>query len=69
MIYDDEVFTDIVADLERIYNVKIDITNKELQQMRISASFRKDIGISQALLILCKLTGARLHSGEQYEIQ
>ena len=69
MIYDNEVFTDIVADLERIYNVKIDITNKELQQMRISASFRKDIGISQALLILCKLTGARLHSGEQYEIQ
>jgi ferric-dicitrate binding protein FerR (iron transport regulator) len=60
MIYDDEVFTDIVADLERIYNVNIEIANKDVPQLRISASFRKDIGISQALLILYKLTGIRL---------
>lgn len=62
MIYDDEVFTDIVADLERIYNVNIDIVNKDVPQLRISTSFRKDIGISQALLILCKLTDTKLHN-------
>ena len=61
MIYDNEVFTDIVADLERIYNVKSDITNKDVLHLRISASFRKDIGILQALLILCKLTNTKLH--------
>ena len=61
MIYDNEVFTDIVADLERIYNVKIDITNKDVLHLRISTSFRKDIGILQALLILCKLTNTKLH--------
>jgi ferric-dicitrate binding protein FerR (iron transport regulator) len=70
MIYDDEVFTDIVADLERIYNVNIDITNSEVPQLRISTSFRKDIGISQALLILCKLTDTRLHNeGRQFVIR
>ena len=69
MIYDDEVLTDVVADLERVYNVNINITNRAVQQLKISTSFRKDIGISQALLILCKLTGTELHSGDhQYEL-
>lgn len=70
MIYDDEVFADIVADLERIYNVNIEIANKDVPQLRISTSFRKDIGISQALLILCKLTDTRLHyEGRKFVIR
>ncbi|HTN08561.1 FecR family protein [Agriterribacter sp.] len=70
MIYDDENFTDIIADLERIYNVNILISNKEVQSLHISTSFRKDTGISQALLTLCRLTGTKLHSGDrQFEIQ
>ncbi|HRP55477.1 FecR domain-containing protein [Agriterribacter sp.] len=70
MIYDDEVFTDIVADLERIYNVNIDIVSKDVPQLRISASFRKDIGISQALLIFCKLSDTKLHNeGRKFVIR
>ncbi|HRO47999.1 FecR domain-containing protein [Agriterribacter sp.] len=70
MIYDDENFRDIIADLERVYNVNIIISNKAVQNLKISASFKKNIGISQALLLLCRLSGAQLHSGgQQYEIQ
>ena len=69
IIYDDENFADIIASLERIYNVHIVISNKEVQNLRISTSFKKNIGISQALLNLCKLAGTQLHSGnQQYEI-
>ncbi|HRN55481.1 MAG TPA: FecR domain-containing protein [Agriterribacter sp.] len=70
MVYDDENFTDIIADMERVYNVNIIISNKAAQQLKISASFRKDIGVSRALLLLSQLAGARLHSGDrQFEIQ
>lgn len=66
MIYDNELFTHIIADLERVYNVKISILNKEARAMKLSASFKKDIGVSQALLILCNLTGATLDTGNGY---
>lgn len=70
MIYDNELFTYIIADLERVYNVKINALNKEALSMKISASFKKDIGISQALLILCKLTGTTLDAGNgHFEIK
>ncbi len=69
MVYDDENFTAIIADLERVYNVNIIISNKAVQNLKISASFKKNIGILQALLLLCRLSGTQLHSGEQqYEI-
>lgn len=69
IIYDNENFADIIADLERVYNVYIVISNKEVQNLSISTSFKKNIGIAQALLNLCKLAGTQLHSGDQqYEI-
>jgi ferric-dicitrate binding protein FerR (iron transport regulator) len=70
MIYDNEPLTYIIADLERAYNVKISIFNNEALSMKISASFKKDIGVSQALLILCKLTGTTLDTGNgHFEIK
>lgn len=70
MVYENELFTYIIADLERAYNVKISVLSKEASTMKISASFRKDIGISQALLILCKLTGTTLDTGNgHFEIK
>ena len=70
MVYENERFTYIIADLERAYNVKISVLNKEVRTMKISTSFRKDIGISQALLILCKLTGTTFDTGNgHFEIK
>ncbi|HEY2350507.1 MAG TPA: FecR domain-containing protein [Puia sp.] len=59
MMYDDESLGDIIADLQRVYNVKIQVDNKILA-LRISTSFRRELGISHALEILCKLTDTQL---------
>jgi ferric-dicitrate binding protein FerR (iron transport regulator) len=70
MVYEDERLEDIIADLERMYNVKIRIENASIQNLQISTSFRREIGIEQALEILCKLTdtGLKQTAGE-YIIQ
>ena len=70
MSYDDEELGDIVADLERLYNVKIRIDSEAIRKLRISTSFRREIGIEQALQVLCRLTDATLRqSGGWYIIQ
>jgi ferric-dicitrate binding protein FerR (iron transport regulator) len=58
--FEKQTFGDIIADLERTYNGTIELRNKELESEVITTSFRKDIGIEQALRILCELTGAKL---------
>lgn len=60
LVYDDETFSDIVADLERIYDVTIRMQNETLGGERISTSFRREIGIGNALQVLCNLTDTRL---------
>jgi ferric-dicitrate binding protein FerR (iron transport regulator) len=60
MVYDDETLGDIIADLQRVYNVNIDVVNSKMLALRISTSFRRELGISHALEILCKLTDAQL---------
>lgn len=60
LAYDGETMADIVADLERVYNVAIRIDNKAISVTNISTSFRRDIGIKEALHILCKLTDSQL---------
>ncbi len=60
MSYEDESFEDIIADLERVYNVNIDVTNNAIRNLKVSTSFRREIGIEQALQILCKLTDTNL---------
>lgn len=58
--YDDEPLRDIIADMERVYNVSITISDQSIADLAISTSFKKEIGIEQALHVLCKLTDAEL---------
>lgn len=60
MEYDDEELKDILADLERIYDVKIKVATDSLKTVNISTSFKREIGVEQALRILCKLTDTKL---------
>jgi transmembrane sensor len=60
LVYDDETMNDIIADLERIYDVTIRVQHETLANERISTSFRREIGIDHALQVLCKLTDSQL---------
>ena len=60
LVYDDETINDIIADLERIYDVTIRVQKEPLANERISTSFRREIGIEHALQVLCNLTDTRL---------
>jgi transmembrane sensor len=60
MVYDDETLGDIIADLQRVYNVNIRVEKNQMLALRISTSFRRELGVSHALDILCKLTDAQL---------
>jgi transmembrane sensor len=60
MVYDDETLGDIIADLQRVYNVNIRVEKSQMLALRISTSFRRELGVSHALDILCKLTDAQL---------
>lgn len=64
LAYDGEAMQDIVADLERVYNVQIRIDNRAISAINISTSFRRDIGIKEALHILCQLTDSELQSAD-----
>jgi transmembrane sensor len=70
LVYDDETINDIIADLERIYDVTIRVQNETLASERISTSFKREIGIEHALQVLCKLTDTRLKlENNMYVIQ
>ncbi|OQP67035.1 hypothetical protein A3860_01355 [Niastella vici] len=60
LVYDDETINDIIADLERIYDVTIRLQNTTLGKERVSTSFRRETGIENALQLLCNLTDTRL---------
>jgi hypothetical protein len=47
-------------DLERNYNVTINLTANDLEQEVVTTSFRRDIGVEEALDILCELTNTQL---------
>jgi ferric-dicitrate binding protein FerR (iron transport regulator) len=51
---------DILKDLERNYNVTIELTAASLEQEIVTTSFRRDIGVGEALDILCGLTDTQL---------
>jgi ferric-dicitrate binding protein FerR (iron transport regulator) len=70
LVYDDETISDVVADLERNYDVTIQIQNEAVANERISTSFRREIGIESALKVLCNLTETRLKlENNMYVIQ
>ncbi|MBO9634770.1 MAG: FecR domain-containing protein [Chitinophagaceae bacterium] len=54
--YDEYIMQDILADLERVYNVQIKMEDPTLRQFRISTAFKREQGLETALEILCKLT-------------
>jgi len=58
--YDDETMGDIIADLERIYDVTIRVKNETLVHEHITTSFRREIGIDKALEVLSNLTDTRV---------
>lgn len=60
LAYDDERILDIVADLERMYNVSIKVNDITVQDMRISTSFSRQTGVEQALQIICSLTDRKM---------
>lgn len=68
--YDDETIRDIVADLERNYDVTIRLQSETLVNERITTSFRREIGIENALKVICNLTDTRLRlENNMYVIQ
>ena len=60
LVYDDETIMDIVADLERMYNVRINVRDITVSNMRISTSFSRQTGVEQALQIICSLTERKM---------
>jgi ferric-dicitrate binding protein FerR (iron transport regulator) len=68
MSYEDEAFEDIIADLERLYNVRIRIDNASIRTLKVSTAFRREIGIEQALQVLCKLTDTMLRQTEGWYV-
>ncbi|MEO6961496.1 MAG: FecR domain-containing protein [Puia sp.] len=60
LVYDDEPLQDIIADLQRVYSARIQISNNNIRQLKISTRFRREEGISEALEILCRLTDTQL---------
>ena len=60
MVYDDEILGEIIADLQRVYNVDIQINDNKMRSLLVTTSFRRELGIGQALEILCKLTDTHL---------
>lgn len=60
LMYDDEPMLDVIADLERMYNVRIEVAGTTLRNMRITTSFSRQTGVEQALQVLCNLMECKL---------
>lgn len=60
LVYDDYTIGDILADLERVYDVTIRIETPQLKNLRVSTSFKRTQGVEKALQILCRLTDTEL---------
>lgn len=70
IIYEDEYLGDVIADLERVYNVNISVESSDILYQKISASFKKIIGIKQALATLCQLSDTEFSDdGHQFTIR
>lgn len=60
LAYESRPIGDILQDLERNYNVKIALTDPRLAEEVFTTSFRRDIGVEEALEIICKATDSKL---------
>ncbi len=64
MVYDDESISDIIADLERMYNVNIKVMNENIRNLKVRTSFQREEGIEHALQVLCILTDTKLEQSD-----
>ncbi len=60
-IYDYAMLEDIVADLQRIYNVKILILDPEKKHQKVLVSLRREMGIEGCLSRIAELTNMEVH--------
>ncbi|MBC7948558.1 MAG: FecR domain-containing protein [Chitinophagaceae bacterium] len=60
IVFEDETLEDIIADMQRQYNVEIRIMLHSIADLKISTAFKREIGVEQALQVLCKLTDTEL---------
>jgi ferric-dicitrate binding protein FerR (iron transport regulator) len=67
--YASRPLSEVLQDLERNYNASVELTDSSLADDVITTSFRRDIGIEEALDILCGLTNTVLkEEGGKYRI-
>jgi transmembrane sensor len=70
LVYDDETLGDVIADLERVYNVTIRVENEAVVHERISTTFKREAGIDKVLQVLCSLTDTQIKKvNDLYVIQ
>jgi transmembrane sensor len=60
LYYKDEMLAEIIADLQRVFKDSIQIKNNSLKEVVTTAAFNKNIGLSNALDILCRITDGKL---------
>lgn len=66
MVYEEEFMIDIIADIERIYNINITLADAGFERMRVSFSYHKEDKLIQVLERLCSITNTQL-DGENKE--
>ena len=59
--YDDESIGEIVQDLEQVYNLDIQVNDSSLMQTRITTSFDRNVGVTQALKIISRLVDRQVN--------
>lgn len=59
LYYKDERLTDIITDLQRVFNASIQIKRASLKEEITTVSFNKNTGLAKALAIICRITDAR----------
>jgi len=64
MIYEKEKLIDVLADFKRVYNVDILLSDAGLENREMTFSFKRDIGVKEALALICRLTDSELDEGE-----
>jgi ferric-dicitrate binding protein FerR (iron transport regulator) len=62
LYYKDEVLSAIIADLQRAFNVTINLQRASLKQEQLTVSLDKNAGLPSCLDLICRLTESRLHN-------
>jgi transmembrane sensor len=60
LYFDDETMEDIVAELQQVYDVRIQLKKEGIRNERINTTIKRELGIGEALDVLCRITESRL---------